>query len=166
MIAVLDGAGHRDDLDPEERGVAEIVGIEGFGDEHPVARIGGRGEGEEDGLGAGGGDEELGIGELEAGASVVTAPRRTTRGETLGGSIGEDLLPEVAERRPHRFRRGQVRLADIEVMDGHAAAACRVGKRHQPADGGGWGESGPVGKLRHSSCSFSSGPGTGAVPSS
>ncbi|OQC34863.1 MAG: hypothetical protein BWX64_02707 [Acidobacteria bacterium ADurb.Bin051] len=145
--AVLAAGGDGHQPHPRHRREGGVVRVERLDDQDLVAVVAGGEHREEDRLAAAGGGDDLVALERQPDLLVVALQdTQALRGSGRGG-VGNDL-GDVDEARPHRGRRGQVGLADVEVVDVDAALARVVGERHQLADRGGGQEAGTMGDLR------------------
>ena len=131
--AVVDGTGDAHDLGAGGAAEGDVVGICGLGQDYLVARVEGRQECQEHGLGAAGGDDDLVGAEVDVVAAVVLHELVTQAGVTVRRGILENLAVDVLEGVEAALGRREIGLADVEAVDLDAACTGLVGQGRELA---------------------------------
>jgi hypothetical protein len=132
--AVLDRGRQRDELEAGHHGEAAIVRIARLHGEDAAPRVGRGGEGEEERLGAAGGDQEVGLAHVEAEGAVRLHVGLAQRIEPHRRPVRQHAALFLAGVAEEGRSRGQVGLADVEAVDLHAPLGGGTGGGLQLAD--------------------------------
>ena len=135
--SVLDGGHHRADHGARRNGEGHVVGVGRFGNDDFVARVEARHEGEEHGLGAARGDDDLLGRELDLILLVIGHQLFAQRAVAVAGAVFQHLAVDVFEGFETLLGRGEVGLADVQMVDFRSPGAGRVGQRDEFAYRGG-----------------------------
>ena len=135
--SVLDGGHHRADHGARRYGEGHVVGVGRFGNDDFVARVEARHEGEEHGLGAARGDDDLLGREFDLVLLVIGHQLFAQRAVAVAGAVFQHLAVDVFQGFEPLLRRREVGLADVQVVDLRSPGAGRVGQRDEFAYRGG-----------------------------
>ena len=116
-------------------GKGHIVGIHRLGDDHLVARVQCRQEGEENGLAAACGDDDVVGRDVDVVLGVVVHQLFTIASKALRGRVLEHCACHVLERVEPLLRAGQVGLTDVEMVHLYPALLGSACQGSQLADG-------------------------------
>jgi len=98
---------------------AVVVGVVRLQDQDLVAGVAQGGEGEEQGLGAAGGDHHVLGGQAGVPPAVVGGGGLAAGGQAAGGTVGDHVGLVGRQGLEHGQGRGHVGLPDVESMEGH-----------------------------------------------
>ena len=132
--AFLDGRDDRADHRSRGDGEGHIVRVRRLRDDDFVARIQAAQESEKDRLATAGGDDDIIGRELDLVAVVVLHKCLTQRAIALRRAILQRGPVDMLERLQRLRRRGQVRLADVQLVDLHAPVLGGVRQGRQLPD--------------------------------
>ena len=134
-VAVLGPGMDRADTASRRTDKGMVIGIEGLGDNDLTALVEDTKHGHEKRLTAAGGNEDVAAVKIHPQTGVVT-PHRLNEGRDAGGRrVGQDAFAVARDGVEIDLRGLNVRLADIQGVDGDAALSRRLRKGVELADG-------------------------------
>ena len=128
---LLDGRNDGPDGGACRDGECHVIGVGGFGDDNFVAGVEARHESEEHRFGAACGNDDVVGRELDLILLVIAGQFLAQRTVTVAGAVFENRTVDFLQGIEPHLRRGQVGLADVEMVDFDASGAGRFGQRNE-----------------------------------
>ena len=148
--AVLDRGGDRPDHGAGRYGESHVVGVGRFGYDDLVARIEARHEGEKHRFGASRRDDDVVGRQADLVLGVILDQLFAQRPVAVAGAVFQHGAVYLLQGVQPHLRRGQIGLADVEMIDLHAAGLGGLGQRKEFSNRRLGHFTGPKGNLRHS----------------
>ncbi len=132
--AFVDARGHGDDLGSGRDGEGHIVGVGRLGHDDLVARIETCHKGEQHGLGAAGGDDDVVDIDVDIETLVILLQLLAQRRQTVRRAVFQHFAVDLLESFKAFGRCRHIGLADIEPVDLYASFGSLCGKRIEATD--------------------------------
>lgn len=117
LVVLLRRCGDRADGRAGQRDKRAVVRVERLGDDDLITLVEDAAERDLQRLAAAGGDEHLLVGDRRVDLAVVVDDRVDHLGHAVGRGVGQDRLAEVLHGIKISLRRGDVGLADVQVVE-------------------------------------------------